>query len=183
MNLNITTDHSLPLSWSVCLADLGSQVVFEHSKRIDSKFGNQWLFCVQQQARVCRQTWGFVKQVHVVQRKLLLHWLGHFDWGWVLSVAVVARKFHKPFAGLALNFELHAIRSSFDGEWFRKSLKFLADLRELSRVDGDEWAVLSIWDWEVLDIELDQVQVEFSWPLSLGVLEHKFQGWGVVISL
>ena len=136
------------------------------------------------QSCAVREARGLVEQVEVVESELLLNCLLNFDDGLIFfPVRVIVRQFDVASSGLSLNFQMDRLGASLYCHRLWETLKLTSNLWELLRVDGDQRAILSLWDGQVLNIKGDQVQSELSFSLGLWVDEFNLQGGWVLVSL
>jgi hypothetical protein len=139
---------------------------------------------VQAQAGVGGEGCSLVKHVQVADGELLVDALGYFERQVLLFVgAVVVGHLDRARSSFGLDAELNKLLGGLDGEGLIEGVEFLADLGELTGVDGHDGAVLGVGDREVLLVEGDEVHGELGDTLGLGVLEDEFQVAWVVLGL
>jgi hypothetical protein len=82
-----------------------------------------------------------------------------------------------------LDTEFDKVFGGLDFESLVERVELFANFWELGRVDGNNWAEVSLWDGEVFLIKRDEVHCEFSNTLGLGVLENELEVARVLLSL
>ena len=162
--------------------NLGGQVVLEDAKLVNSVLDNKRLLLMQTQTRLGREGCGLVKHIQVSDGELLLHGVRNFERGSIFTaIAIVGTEPDGSGTSLGLDSELNEISVGRDRQGLVQRVKLLADLGELARVDGDNGAVVSLRDSEVLDVQRDQVHGELSGALGLGILKTELEVRGVVL--
>ena len=173
--------------------DFGGQVVLEDSKGVNSKFNYKGLLLVEAQPGVTRQWGSFIEHIEVSEGELLIYILGDveellggvggFHFGVFGGEPFRVVEFDGTWADLALDGELDELLVAGEVDCLGDGVEFFAELGELGGLDGEEGLVLSVRDGEVLRVNGDQVQIEFSGPLSLWVLKYHSQVVGFIVCL
>ena len=114
---------------------------------------------------------------------MLLDGVGDLDSGGVLAAhSLVSSEFDLAGAHLGLDCELDVFGVGLNGQGLVQGVELLADLGELSRVDGDDGRVLSLGDGEVLLVKGDEGHGELSGAHGLVGLEAQLKMRSVIFS-
>jgi len=166
------------------VSDLGGKEVLEYSELIDLELHDQALFLMKTETSEARYGGCFVEHVEVAEGELLGNRLLNLQNSAVLSLlAVVLAELDRARADLTLNCEGNRVGGCGDLHSLTEGKELFADLSVLVGVDGDHGLILSLGDGQMLAVDGDQVEVELSLELILGVLEDDLQVSGLLVSL
>ena len=173
------------LAWSYSfIRDLGSEEVFQHSEVVDLEFNDEGLLLMEAESGEGAQGGGLVEHVQISESELLLDWLSDLEEGLLfLLIRIVLTELDGTRSDLTFNGELDEVARGCDLDSLAQGEELFTDLGELVAVDSDERLVVSLGDGQMLRVNCDEVQVEFSGSQSLGVLESDLQVSGIIVSL